>query len=293
MFTETFLQVKNQDCLEQVLSFLTCKELANVGRTTKTLQYAIFEANDKEGNINLVWTGAEQALTNNPSCDEQVKKTRRMGANAREHSRMFSAAPQKVKAWFCKIETPIEIRFVAGKYACKTGWINDAEPAYDDDKTPVIVDLKQKGLRATVVHTTSFKKKSDQKVPTRYAEEVMQQRPDIEKNLVAVTRQMAMFRIESHFDRFHEVMTNCLLLKKKKVSDQEAPITYVEAFMQQCPEIRKKLVAVTRQMRKCDIERDLDGFIEVLSHYLREAVEWHDTQKYFRRIKFGDNTMVE
>ncbi|CAJ1966447.1 unnamed protein product [Cylindrotheca closterium] len=101
MFTETFLQAKNQDCLEQVLSFLACKELANVGRTSKSLHHSIFEANETEGNVSMIWQGAEQALTN-PGRDKREffsAKTQRIGSNAREHCRLFATASKAAKVF--------------------------------------------------------------------------------------------------------------------------------------------------------------------------------------------------
>mmetsp|Transcript_46419 Transcript_46419/g.112523 ORF Transcript_46419/g.112523 Transcript_46419/m.112523 type:complete len:387 (-) Transcript_46419:41-1201(-) len=101
MLVETFLQGKNQDCLEQVLSFLTCNELANVGTASKTLHQIIFQANEEEGNINLMWQGAEHALTNPYSDTREFfsEKTRRIGSNAREHCRLFAKASKAAKAF--------------------------------------------------------------------------------------------------------------------------------------------------------------------------------------------------
>mmetsp|Transcript_45929 Transcript_45929/g.111251 ORF Transcript_45929/g.111251 Transcript_45929/m.111251 type:complete len:405 (+) Transcript_45929:227-1441(+) len=98
MFHETFLQSKNQDCLGQVLSFLTCKDLANVARTSKVLQRTIFEEDDVQGYINLIWQGAEQALTN--PWDKQsifAKGIRRVGSNARKHCHLFAIASKAAK----------------------------------------------------------------------------------------------------------------------------------------------------------------------------------------------------
>mmetsp|Transcript_46430 Transcript_46430/g.112549 ORF Transcript_46430/g.112549 Transcript_46430/m.112549 type:complete len:407 (-) Transcript_46430:31-1251(-) len=100
MLVETFLQGKNQDCLEQVLSFLTCNELANAGKTSKSLHQCIFEANEEEGNINLIWQGAEHALTNHWH-ERQFSRHEpgRTGSNAREHCRLFATASKAAKAF--------------------------------------------------------------------------------------------------------------------------------------------------------------------------------------------------
>jgi len=100
MFVETFLQDKNQDCLEQVLSFLTCNELANVGRTSNTLHQSIFEANGDESNIKMIWQGAEHALTNPWDKREFFcEENRRIGSNAREYCRLFATASKAAKAF--------------------------------------------------------------------------------------------------------------------------------------------------------------------------------------------------
>jgi len=332
MFTETFLQTKNQDCLEQVLSFSACKELANVGRTSKTLFRTIFKSNEQEGNINLMWQGAEHALTSNPAAaagDEVeffCEKARKLGPNAREHSRLFATASPKLKAWSKKREAPIEIRFVAGKYARKTGWIDDTEVAYGE-LSPVIVDLKgnnNKGLKATSVHTTSFKKIIDQKVPTSYAEAVIQRYPDIEQKLVTVTRQMAMCHMEKDLGGFHELISKDLLdaanwqgskgssagcrkiwmednvyspsLQKNDEQEARTLTGYTLAVMQQHPDIESKLVAVTRQIAKCGIERDLYGFIEVITNYFLEAVALQKSKgsraRHYR-IRFDHNNRMQ
>lgn len=98
-----------------------------------------------------------------------------------------------------------EIRFIAGKYAGKTGWINTADQA-DDEVTPVIVDLKRKGEKPTFVYTSSIKKKSEDLQPTGYAEKVILQCPDIEKDLVTVTRKMAKCDVEKDQDGFEIIM---------------------------------------------------------------------------------------
>mmetsp|Transcript_46422 Transcript_46422/g.112532 ORF Transcript_46422/g.112532 Transcript_46422/m.112532 type:complete len:411 (-) Transcript_46422:31-1263(-) len=100
MFAETFLRDKNQDCLEQVLSFLTCNELANVGTASKTLHQIIFQANEEEGDISMIWQGAEHALTN--SWDERQfirDESGRIGSNGREHCRLFATASKAAKAF--------------------------------------------------------------------------------------------------------------------------------------------------------------------------------------------------
>lgn len=101
-----------------------------------------------------------------------------------------------------------EIRFIAGKYGGKTGWINTQEPA-DESITPVIVNLGRKGEKATFVYTSSIKRNTSAP-PTSYAQAVIQQCPDIEKNLVTVTRQLAKCDISRDPKGFQAVVHNQL-----------------------------------------------------------------------------------
>jgi len=99
MFVETFLESKNQDCLEQVLSFLTCKELASAALTTKTLHHTIFEEDALESNINAIWKGAEQALTNRSDRQPRLTLRNSFGSNARKHCRLFVHASKAAMAF--------------------------------------------------------------------------------------------------------------------------------------------------------------------------------------------------
>ena len=100
------------------------------------------------------------------------------------------------------------IRFIAGKYAGKSGWINTEEPA-DELITPVIVDPGQKGFKVTFVHTSSINRVAGT-APTGYAEAVIQQCPDIEKNLVAVTCQLAKCDLSRDPQGFQALMIRSL-----------------------------------------------------------------------------------
>ena len=83
-----------------------------------------------------------------------------------------------------------EIRFIAGKYGGKSGWVNTEEPG-DESVTPVIVNLGRKGKKVTFVFFSSSIQRNNFAPATSYAEAVIQQCPDIEKSLVTVTRQLA------------------------------------------------------------------------------------------------------
>jgi hypothetical protein len=123
------------------------------------------------------------------------------------------------------------IRFIAGKYAGKSGWKNDAEPA-DEKVTPVIVDLGRKGEYATVVWTCSI--------------------------------------------RVVGIVT-------------DAPKCYADAAIQQCPDVEKSIVTATRQLAKCDIGRDEEGFGKLLLTELGKAKEWQDkkgSKALYRSIEY-------
>ena len=135
-----------------------------------------------------------------------------------------------------------EIRFIAGKYqsVAARGWLNAAESwgtnADDPDETtaPVIVLMKKgKGMRATTVNKASFKIVEDEKAPTSYAGRVLRA----------------------------------------------------------CPEIERNLVTVTRQMAKCDVDKDKNGFQKVMINYLDDAVQWQKNQgskAMYRKIEWQD-----
>lgn len=121
-----------------------------------------------------------------------------------------------------------EIRIFAGKYAGKKAWKND-QGDHDDRVTQVIVDLgKGRGEKYTYIYNTSY-----------------------------------------------------------EVS--KAPKTYAEACMTQCPDIEKNLVAVTRQLAKCDIRRDEEGFKEVIHKKMADAIKWQEkkgSKAVYRRINY-------
>ena len=82
------------------------------------------------------------------------------------------------------------VRFIAGKYGGKTGWVNISENT-DKEIVPVIVNLGRKGEKATYVYTSSVRQDSSEAAPNSYAEAVLQQCPDIERSLVEVARKLA------------------------------------------------------------------------------------------------------
>mmetsp|Transcript_1127 Transcript_1127/g.2252 ORF Transcript_1127/g.2252 Transcript_1127/m.2252 type:complete len:323 (+) Transcript_1127:1867-2835(+) len=99
VFTASFLQMKNQDCLEQILSFLTCEELASTARTSKTLQHTIFEESEEECHVNMIWHGAEVGLVTPRDRPFFCVEKRRFGSNAREHCHLFMIASKAATTW--------------------------------------------------------------------------------------------------------------------------------------------------------------------------------------------------
>jgi hypothetical protein len=123
------------------------------------------------------------------------------------------------------------VRFVAGKYGGKTGWINLSERA-DEEIVPVVVNLGRKGEKATYVYRTSV---------------------------------------------------------QLDTSETKAPTCYAEAVINQCPDIEKALVEVSRKLAKCDVRRDPDGFQRILEQKLSEAIAYQEgkgSKAMYRRINF-------
>jgi ribosomal protein L24 len=98
------------------------------------------------------------------------------------------------------------VRFIAGKYGGKSGWVNLAETA-DDEILPVIVNLGRKGEKVTFVYQSSARLITITNVaPTSYAEAVIKHCPDIEKALVELSRKLAKCDIKRDSSGFHAVI---------------------------------------------------------------------------------------
>jgi ribosomal protein L24 len=96
------------------------------------------------------------------------------------------------------------VRFIAGKYGGKSGWVNLAETA-DDEILPVIVNLGRKGEKVTFVYQSSARLITNV-APTSYAEAVIKHCPDIEKALVELSRKLAKCDIKRDSSGFHAVI---------------------------------------------------------------------------------------
>ena len=101
------------------------------------------------------------------------------------------------------------ICFIAGKHAGKKGWVNKEEQS-DKEVTSVIVDLGRKGEKSTFVCTTSICEECLTANPKCYAEAVIHQCPDIEKDLAGVCRKMAKCEIERDPDGISEIVYNSI-----------------------------------------------------------------------------------
>lgn len=98
------------------------------------------------------------------------------------------------------VEKGERVRFIAGKYGGKKGWINSArEPG--DNTIPVIVDRGRKGEKSTYVYEENMKIEPSTP-PSCYAEAVIQQCPDVEQLLVKMCRAFAKCDIQQDGEGF-------------------------------------------------------------------------------------------
>lgn len=145
-----------------------------------------------------------------------------------------------------------EIRFIAGKYSGKTGWINTSEVA-DDRVTPVIVDLgARRGEKETFVFTGSFKR-NENKPPTTYAEAVLQQCPDIERDFVMVSRKLAKCGLERDVVGFQKELTELMNDAVKWQREQGSKASYRKIYFQEPQidiDIEKEIVTSKPKVEK-------------------------------------------
>jgi predicted choloylglycine hydrolase len=100
------------------------------------------------------------------------------------------------------------IRFIAGKYAGKKGWI-DLSGKEGDETTPVIVNLRKKGEKKTYVNDSSYEAEPTD-LPSSYAEAVMQQCPDLQKLLVNTCRALVKADITKDPDGFYTLIAKMM-----------------------------------------------------------------------------------
>ena len=99
------------------------------------------------------------------------------------------------------------VRFIAGKYGGKKGWINLEDDNDNDDVAAVIINLgKKKGEKKTYVYSSSYREEIKDEEVKSYAWAVLQQCPDMEKDLIGVCRKFAKCNIQKDADRIMAVV---------------------------------------------------------------------------------------
>ena len=104
-----------------------------------------------------------------------------------------------------------DIRFIAGKYAGKKGWMNLAMKDFGSaQKIHVLVDRSdvRKGvMTASFVYRSSITLERLYKNATILSAAVVQQCPDIEAKLIAVCRAFVVARVQNENDGFLEIVS--------------------------------------------------------------------------------------
>ena len=110
----------------------------------------------------------------------------------------------------------VAIRFVAGKYSGKSGWI-DPTRKEGENTIPVIVNLGKMGEKNTYVYleNIAFPRKG---APPSYAYAVIDQCPDVERKIVGVCRSLAKCNIAKDYSGFHAIMEEKI---KEAVGNQQ------------------------------------------------------------------------
>ena len=99
-----------------------------------------------------------------------------------------------------QVEKGDAIRFIAGKYAGKKGWKNNAELEYEHF-VPVVVSHGGK-FYPTFVHKGSIKVETSE-VPKGYAQQVLKECPDIEMAMVSTNTFRKQLIGKKQWDRKH------------------------------------------------------------------------------------------
>jgi hypothetical protein len=97
-----------------------------------------------------------------------------------------------------------KVRFIAGKYGGRKGWIDEDREA-GQDTVPVIVNLGRKGEWETYVYTFSVELER-LIAATTYAEAVIQQNPDLDCALTKVCRDFARCNIKKDLPGFTQII---------------------------------------------------------------------------------------
>lgn len=116
------------------------------------------------------------------------------------------------------------LRFVAGKYAGKRGWL-DTSKEMGENTIPVIVDLGKKGLKKTYVYVTSARKEPTGP-PKSYADAVLQQCPDLDKALTCFCRAFVKTGIEQDIDEFLKIIVGRLSEEARLLEEKGSKALY-------------------------------------------------------------------
>lgn len=104
-----------------------------------------------------------------------------------------------------------EVRFIAGKYAGKKGWVNVAmKESGSAQKIHVLVDrsdVKKGAMVASFVYKSSITTEKSYRNATTLAAAVVQQCPDIEAKLIAVCRAFVVAGVQNSGDGFLEIVS--------------------------------------------------------------------------------------
>lgn len=122
------------------------------------------------------------------------------------------------------------IRFVAGKYAGKKGWLNSAA-AGDDLIACVIVDMGKGGLKATYVYRASIREMSGaMEEPASYAQAALEQITMLERSLITTCRLMAQCDAGRDLVGFHQLFERHLddAIKWQKKKGEKASYKKIE-----------------------------------------------------------------
>jgi hypothetical protein len=116
-----------------------------------------------------------------------------------------------------------EIHFVCGKYAHKSGWI-DNEKEETKKMIYVIVDLGNGSTKKTQVNMESVGK--PQESPSNYAEAILQQCPNIEVKMDKLCQEIAKCSVAIYGSAMLEFLSNKFQQATDEQTDKGSKATY-------------------------------------------------------------------
>lgn len=109
-------------------------------------------------------------------------------------------------------------RFIGGKYASKTGWL-DASRQESAQMVPVIVDLGARGHKSTRVRRENVA--SPRRTANSFFEAAIIQHPDIDALYVSLCKELAKCSLSKEDNLLAQAyFANCLALAKKNIKKQ-------------------------------------------------------------------------